>query len=310
VTTARCLPHGRLRRETALTSERLQFCLPLDARVCGSVPQDLQTRERSQLAPIRSPRVGTWGPLKPSRLVLVLALLAALVSSSARAGTPPSYQPPYRIDYRPQDQARARAAVLRRSDLPSGPRWGNGVRRPSKLELQPPGCSGSPSTASKLVLTGAISSQSESNAPFGYGHYIEDRVRVFAAKGMVDRDTRSLRSPSRVLLCMRKLVLLKPSSPCTDCEITSAERIVSLGALPLPGLSSVVFASKALIRMKAVRRTAGRTRVLSRFLNTSYYVVIASGRTENVIIAFGRPREVTQALVMRLARVLAARAAA
>jgi hypothetical protein len=131
-----------------------------------------------------------------------------------------------------------------------------------------------------------------------------------AAKGMVDRDTRSLRSPSRVLLCMRKLVLLKPSSPCTDCEITSAERIVSLGALPLPGLSSVVFASKALIRMKAVRRTAGRTRVLSRFLNTSYYVVIASGRTENVLIAFGRPREVTQALVVRLARVLAARAAA
>jgi hypothetical protein len=108
---------------------------------------------------------------------------------------------------------------------------------------------------------------------------------------------------------MRKLILLKPSSPCPNCEITSAERIVSLGGLPLPGLSSVVFASKAL-RLKVVRKTAGTTRVLSRFLNTSYYIVIASGRTENVLIAFGRPREVTQALVVRLARILAARATA
>lgn len=242
--------------------------------------------------------------------MLVLGLIAALVSASARAGAPPSYQPPYRIDFRPQDQARARAVVLRRSDLPSGPRWGIGARRPSKLELQPPGCSSSPSTASKLVLTGAVSSQSESGAPFGYGHYIEDSVRLFAAKEMVARDTRSLRSPSRVLRCMRKLTLLKSSSPCTNCEITSAERIVSLGRLPLPGVSSVVFGSKALIRFKAVRRTAGRTRVLSRFLNTSYYVVIANGRTEIELVAFGRPHEVTQALVVRLARILATRATA
>jgi hypothetical protein len=248
--------------------------------------------------------------VKPTRLVLVLARLAALVSSGAGASGRGSYEPPYGIDFRPQDQERARAVVLRRADLPSGPRWRIGVRRPSKVELQPPGCSSSPSTKSNLVLTGAISSQSESGAPFGYGHYIEDRVRVFAAKGMVARDTRSLRSPSRVLLCMRKLILLKPSSPCPNCEITSAERIVSLGGLPLPGLSSVVFASKALIRLKVVRKTAGTTRVLSRFLNTSYYIVIASGRTENVLIAFGRPREVTQALVVRLARILAARATA
>jgi len=127
---------------------------------------------------------------------------------------------------------------------------------------------------------------------------------------MVSRDTRSLQSSSRVLRCMRRLTLVKSSSPCTSCEITSAERIVSLGRLPLPSLPSVVFASKALIRFKVVRRTAGRTRVLSRFLNTSYYVAIASGRTENVLIAFGRPSEVTQALVVQLARILAARATA
>jgi len=248
--------------------------------------------------------------VKPSRVVLVMGLLAALLSSGAHAGARPSYEPPYRIDYRTQDQARARAAVLRRSDLPSGPRWGIGIRHPSKVELQRPGCSGSPSTTSNLVLTGAISSQSESGAPFGYGHYIEDRVRVFAANEMVSRDTRSLQSSSRVLRCMRRLTLVKSSSPCTSCEITSAERIVSLGRLPLPGLPSVVFASKALIRFKVVRRTAGRTRVLSRFLNTSYYVAIASGRTENVLIAFGRPSEVTQALVVQFARILAARATA
>jgi len=109
---------------------------------------------------------------------------------------------------------------------------------------------------------------------------------------------------------MRKLTRVKPSPPCTNCEITSAERFVSLGELPLPGLSSVVFASKALIRLRVVRRTTGTTRVLSRYLNASYYVVIASGRTENVLVAFGRPREVTQALVVRLARILAARATA
>jgi hypothetical protein len=249
--------------------------------------------------------------VKPSRLVLVLALLAALVFSSARASGPRrSYQPPYRIDFRPPDQVRARAVVLRRSDLPSGPLWEDGeVRRPSNLELQPPACS-TDSTAN-LVLTGAVSSQWEGGvARFGYGHYIEDRVRLFATKAMATRDTRSLRSPARVLHCMRRLTHVKPSSSCTGCEITTAERFVSLGRLPVPGLTSVVFASRALIRMKAVQIKTPTKRVVSHFLNTSYYVVIAKGRTEIVLIAFGRPREVDQPLAVRLARILAARATA
>jgi hypothetical protein len=122
---------------------------------------------------------------------------------------------------------------------------------------------------------------------------------------MVVRDTRSLRSPARVLRCMRKLIRLNPSAQCTRCEITSAEHIVSLGRLPLPRLSSVVFASRAVIRMKAVEKTAGTTRVLSRFLNTSYYVVIANGRTEIELVALGRLHEVTRDLVVRSARILA-----
>lgn len=51
-------------------------------------------------------------------------------------------QPPYRIEYGRHDQAAARAVVLRRSGLPSGPLWEDGeVRRPSDAELQRPACS-------------------------------------------------------------------------------------------------------------------------------------------------------------------------
>jgi hypothetical protein len=252
--------------------------------------------------------------VKPSRLVLVLGLVAALVSSSARASGPGSYQPPYRIDFRPQDQVRARAVVLRRSDLPSGPRWDSGeIRRPSKVELQPPACSGPGSTKSNLVLTGAISSQWEGGAaPFGYGHYIEDRARLFATEAMVVRDTRSLRSPVRVLRCMKKLY--RPTAAggsCTaPCDVTEVERVISLRRLSLPRLASVTFATRAVVQYKAVRKISQTKSVVSRFLNTSYYVVIAQGRTEIVLIAFGRPHEIGQDLVVRLVRILATRATA
>jgi hypothetical protein len=255
------------------------------------------------------------GTVKPSRLVLVLGLLAALVSSSARASVPRSYEPPYRIDFRPQDQARARAVVLRRSDLPSGPRWDSGeVRRPSKVELAPPVCSGPGSTKSNLVLTGAISSQWERGAPFGYGHYIEDRARLFATKAMVVRDTRALHSPAHVLRCMKKLYRHRPTAvggSCTaPCDMTEVERVVWRRTLSLPTLAPVAFATRAVVHYKGVRKISETKRVVTRFLNTAYYVVIAKGRTEIVVIAFGRPDEVTQDLVVRLARILATRAGA
>jgi len=251
--------------------------------------------------------------VKPSRLVLVLGLLAALVSPSARAGGPASYQPPYRIDLRPEDQARARAVVLRRSDLPAGPRWDNGeIFRPSRVELQPAICSGSDSSKSSLVLTGARSSQWESGAPFGYGHYIEDRARLFATEAMVVRDTRSLRSPARVLRCMKELY--RPTAVGTSCaapcDITEPEHVTWLRAFSLTRLAPVAFAVRAVVQYRAVRKLSPTKRVVRRFRNASYYVVIAKGRTEVVLVAFGRPHELTQALVLRLARILAARATA
>jgi hypothetical protein len=129
---------------------------------------------------------------------------------------------------------------------------------------------------------------------------------------MVVRDTGPLRSPVRVLRCLKKRY--RPptvSTSCTaPCDITAPEHVTWLRPLSLPRLAPVAFAIRAVVQYKGVRKVSPTKRVVSRFLNTSYYVVIAKGRTEIDLVAFGRPNEVTQELVVRLARVLATRATA
>jgi hypothetical protein len=73
----------------------------------------------------------------------------------------------------------------------------------------------------------------------------------------------------------------------SPCDITEVERVISLRSLSLPRLAPVTFATRALVEYKAVRRISQTKQVVSRFLNTSYYVVLATGRIEIGLIPLG-----------------------
>jgi hypothetical protein len=251
----------------------------------------------------------TWTSVKPSRLVLVVGLLTALLTTSARAGGPPSYEPPYRIDYRPPDQARARAVVLRRADLPSNRRWYDGeITLPTIL--MPLGCPSVPSSRPYPVLTGAADAEWETGG--GYpegGTNVESQVRVLAIPAMARRDTRSLRSPESVVRCLKASLAhgLKGLSPCRRGEFcTLADHLISLGTIAFPRVAPLTLALQFVERYKQMRGT----HVLRVYHNAVKYVVVVKGRTEIVLIVSGQPRAIGDGLVARLARTLAARATA
>ena len=94
------------------------------------------------------------------------------------------------------------------------------------------------------------------------------------------------------------------------CDITEVERVISWRRLSFPAVAPVTFAANAIVHCKGVRKITETKRVVNRFLNTAYDVVIAKGRIEIVLTAFGHPHELNRDLVVQLARILATRATA
>lgn len=245
--------------------------------------------------------------VKPLWPVLAFALVATLVVSIAPAHGSDSYEPPYRIDYRPEDQARARAVVLRPSDLPANRLWSDdGVRRPT---IFPPlGCPSSPSSRPFPVLTGAAEHVWEAGgSPLGFT--LDSQARVLGSSRMVSRETRPLRSPDEVVRCWRasrrahapKLSRCAPRETCT-----TADRSISFGRIAFPRVAPLTFALQSVDHYRQQRGS----RVVEGFRTVTKYVVLAQGRTEIVLTASGPPQAVGGGLVVRLVRALAARVTA
>lgn len=240
------------------------------------------------------------GSVKPSRTVLCLGLVVAVMASSANAAGGDSY----RLRYNVVDQTAARETTLRNSDLPRSSRWNGWQQRATSATLGPFTCPTLRPRVSDLVVTGAADSWWERGPGFPDGPSLSARSRVFATARMASLDVR--RSwPSGAVGCLRQTLSMQPqTSPCAPTSTcTTAERIVRFQRIAFPRLASFTLAIRFVTQYKLVEggTRTGTVRV------TSYVVVLQEGRTEIVLNAFGGHGRVTQSSVARLARILIGR---
>jgi hypothetical protein len=241
--------------------------------------------------------------VKPSRLVLVLVLAALVATSAAVAGSGDSY----RLRYNAADQAAARAATLRLSDLPPSPRWNGWQHRPTSATLGLTRCAALPGRVSDLTVTGATDSWWERGPGFPNGPSLDTEARVFATARMASTDVR--RSwPPRAVGCLRDQARSHPSvSPCGEGEwCTTPERLVSFGRIVFPRVAPFTLALRVVTQYKL---THGETRIGTARV-TTLLVVLAKGRTVIALNAFGGRGSVNKSFVEQLARTLAGRVSA
>lgn len=238
--------------------------------------------------------------MKPSRLLLGLGFVVTLMTSSALASGGDSYQ----LRYNSTDQAAARAATLRRSDLQQSSRWNGWRRGATKVTLAPTTCPTLRPRVSDLVITGAADAWWEQGPGFPDGPSLDNRSRVFATARMANLDVRRSWPPTALRCLREQLGQSLSTSPCSPgASCTEAERLVSSERIALPHVAPVTLAFRFVVQYKLLE---GRTRV-GTVLVTTFVVILAKGRTEIVLNAFGGHGTVSESSVARLARILVGR---
>jgi hypothetical protein len=208
-----------------------------------------------------------------------LAIALVVVAGAAASG--PGKQ---KIELNAADQARARAVVLRRSDLGAG--WTGGRVKPDLTSQV--SCASYHPKVSDLVVTGVAASQFR-----GTGIALVNEVEIFRTAAMVDRDWRRSIVPAAV--------------PCLRATLTKGlgaqAKVLSFGRIPFPKVGTHSAAFRGVVAVSALGQTV---RVLLDI------VLVGKGRTE---ISFDASAPAAAARVVssaerRLARMLAARARA
>jgi len=209
-----------------------------------------------------------------------MAILAtALVVVAGASASNPGKQ---KIELNAADQARARAVVLRRSDLGAG--WSGGRIKPDLTSQV--SCASYHPKVSDLVVTGAAESQFR-----GTGIVVENEVEIFRTAAMVDRDWRRSIVPAAVP-CLRR-TLTK--------GLGAQAKVLSFRRIPFPKVGAHSAAFRGIVAVSALGQTV---RVLLDI------VLVGKGRTEISLDATApaAAARVVSSAERRLARTLAARA--
>jgi hypothetical protein len=220
-----------------------------------------------------------------TRSILAAAFVAVAVGLLPSAGVSASGSSlPNRQQVRlnPADQAAARAAVLRRSDLGSG--WTGGARKPDLSQSLT--CPGYTPKQSDLVLTGAAET-----AFHHTGLALQSDAQVLKTRAMVARDWRRSIVDPRALACIRH-VLTK--------QLPSSERLVSFRKTALPQVARYAARYRMLVSVRVQSRHA---------LVLIDLVVVGRSRTELTLTvsAPAAAQAAISAAEVRIARALLAR---
>jgi hypothetical protein len=181
---------------------------------------------------------------------LFAAVLAFALVPTAFASSPPNTE---QVRFNPADQAAARAAVLRKTDL--GPGWGGGRTKPDTSAKM--SCPGYEPKESDLVLTGAAETVWGRS-----GIQLQSLAQVLETPAMVARDWQRTVVDPRAIACLRT-TLAK--------GLTSRERLVSFKRAAFPRLARYSRLYRAVIE---VRAQGQKVRVLADF------VLVGRRRTE------------------------------
>jgi hypothetical protein len=215
------------------------------------------------------------------RLSVVTAIACLFATSAVALADNGNRQ---KIRFNAADQAAARAAVLRRSDLGSGADWRGGAKKPDLTKTDP--CPNYNPKQSDLVLTGIAETQ------FTQG------ILSF------DSEVQVLETPRMVQLDWRRSVLAPGVLPCLRSTTTKAlpagATVVSIKRLPFPHVARYTAAFRLITDVHA---PSGTVRL---FVDL---VLFGSGRTESSLTTSApySARVPVKAAEIRLAKILAAR---
>lgn len=186
----------------------------------------------------------------PRTLFAAVLAFALVPTALAFASSPPNKE---QVRFNPADQAAARAAVLRKTDLGSG--WGGGRTKPDTSAKM--SCPGYEPKQSDLVLTGAAETVWGRS-----GIQLQSLAQVLKTPAMVARDWQRTVVDPRAIACLRT-TLAK--------GLTSRERLVSFKRAAFPRLARYSRLYRAVIE---VRAQGQKVRVLADF------VLVGRRRTE------------------------------
>jgi hypothetical protein len=215
------------------------------------------------------------------RLTVVTAIACLLATTAVALADNRNRQ---KIRFNAADQAAARAAVLRRSDLGSGADWKGGAKKPDLTKTEP--CPNYNPKQSDLVLTGIAETQ------FTQG------ILAF------DSEVQVLETPRMVRLDWRRSVLAPGVLPClrstTTKSLPAGATVVSIERLPFPHVARYTAAFRLITDVHA---PSGTVRL---FVDL---VLFGGGRTESSLTATApySTRVPVKAAEVRLATILAAR---
>ena len=212
--------------------------------------------------------------------VLAGAFVATGAAPAAGGGKP-------RVELTAADQAAARAAVIRRSDLGSASGWTGGTKKP---DLSPaPTCKNYHPKQSDLVLTGAAETD------------FHDGQLEF------DSEAQVLRTARMVQLDWQREVEAPGAAACLRTTLTkglpSGETVTSFVKLPLPRIATYTAGFRIGLGIRHNGTSSGYV----------FEALLAGkGRTEITVISFTPAAAETSvaAATLRLARVLVGRAQA
>lgn len=210
----------------------------------------------------------------------VLAAAGMTAGAALAAGGP-------QVKFTAADQAAARAAVIRRSDLGPGSGWTGGAKKP---DLSPaPTCTDYHPKQSDLVLTGAA----ETDFHNGQLEF--------------DSEAQVLRTAQMVRLDWQREVEAPGAAACLRTSLTrglpSGEKVTSFAKISLPRIATYT----AGFRIGLAIPAGGTT---GRYVFEA--LLVGKGRTEITLISFTPAAAQTSvaAATLRLARVLVGRAQA
>ena len=187
------------------------------------------------------------------------------------------------------DQAAARAALVRRSDLPGAP-WLGGRIKPDLSQASAPTCRDYRPKLSDVVLTGiAESSFTRRDGRW----YVDSAVQMVRTARMLRLDWQRVVVAPRAIRCHRRDIAKR---------ISRNGRLVSFGRIPFPRLTRYAVEYRAVVDVPAGNTDAGRWLVDA--------VLVGTGRAEMGLDVLARidARVATTKLERRLARTMVSRA--
>ena len=155
--------------------------------------------------------------------LLCASVAAGLVAAGVAWASSPTKE---KIAYTAAGQAKAKAEVLRRSDLPGG--WTGGKRKPDVSSTEP--CSYKPKQ-NDLVLIGAA--ETDWRKP---GFQVSSEAQVLRTAAMVGRDWQRTIAAPQVVPCLRQGF---------EKTLGSGATLVSFGRVAFPHLASLTQAFRA-----------------------------------------------------------------